>query len=57
MTEREQVRQVTDYIANQHHKKTQKELKRARTECNLLYVVFMGSFMLNITLIFDKFVN
>lgn len=57
MTERDQVRQVTDYIANQNHKKTQKELRRSRTECNLLYVIFMGSFFLNITLIFDKFVN
>lgn len=53
MNERENVRQITDYIANQQHKQTQKELKRARNECNIIYAAFMVSLMINVILFFE----
>jgi len=53
MNERENVRQITDYIANQQHLQTRKELKRAKFEFQVTYALFFVSLMVNVILFFE----
>ena len=53
MDERNTVRQVTDYIANEQYKHVCDELRKARRESYISYMLFMLSFLLNISLLFN----
>ena len=55
MSERDPVRQVTDYIANEQYKRVCEELRKVRREGYISYALFMLSFILNLSLLFNMY--